>query len=277
MTVQAFLHRHVLHSNFDSGWIYIDEASLLGVSLLSYLAILTQRPNIRFLVSGDFDQLGPPADVWCETLIEKNNFVHSRLLHTMCGGNHIKLTQSRRSDGALFHFYNSLMSGPMLQLPLADCIHLARAAFPVRSRFSRWNACLSHVRRRSTNEQCYHHYAKGERLQATLCEENVNEIYIGCPLYATNSRKLSNGSFLEVVSWADSVVVRDLETQNETSIPYSDLRFCRLGFACTYQAFQGRTLKESVRLHCLSHPRFTRKHLYVGLSRAVSGDLLSIA
>ena len=72
------------------------------------------------------------------------------------------------------------------------------------------------------------------------------------------------------------VVVRDLETHKETSIPHSDLRFCRLGFACTYQALQGRTVRESIRLHCWSHPRFTRKHLYVGLSRAISGDLISI-
>ena len=144
-------------------------------------------------------------------------------------------------------------------------------------RNSRWNACLSHVRRRSTNEQCYHQYAKGERLQALLCEENVSEVYIGSPLFATTSKKLSNGSFLEVVSWTDTtVLVRDLETDKETSILHNDLRFCRLGFACTYQALQGRTLRQSIQLHCLSHPRFTRKHLYVGLSRAVSGDLISI-
>ena len=121
VTVQAFLHRHVLHSNLEECWVYIDECSLLGTSLLSYLAILTQHPGIQFLISGDFNQLGAPADCWSGSLIENNNFQYSRLLHTMCGGNCIKLTQSRRSDSALFSFYSSLMNGPLMQAPLSDC------------------------------------------------------------------------------------------------------------------------------------------------------------
>ena len=44
-------------------------------------------------------------------------------------------------------------------------------------------------------------------------------------------------------------------------------QWCRLSYARTYASIQGTEFEESLRLHDTGHPRFTRKHLFVALSR----------
>ena len=50
----------------------------------------------------------------------------------------------------------------------------------------------------------------------------------------------------------------------------------RLGYALTYASCQGLTLPGVVRLDTKSS-HFTLKHLYVGLSRATSADLVEVS
>jgi len=49
----------------------------------------------------------------------------------------------------------------------------------------------------------------------------------------------------------------------------------RLAFALVFASVQGLTLQGHVRLET-SSPMFTLRHLYVGISRATSADLVSI-
>ena len=50
----------------------------------------------------------------------------------------------------------------------------------------------------------------------------------------------------------------------------------RLAYALTYASCQGLTLKGVVRLESTDSVFYTRKHLYVGSSRATSFDLLEV-
>ncbi len=50
----------------------------------------------------------------------------------------------------------------------------------------------------------------------------------------------------------------------------------RLSFAQTYASVQGTEYSEPLRLHDCGHKFFTRKHLFVGLSRSRSGALVSL-
>jgi hypothetical protein len=53
------------------------------------------------------------------------------------------------------------------------------------------------------------------------------------------------------------------------------VQYTRLAFALVFASVQGLTLQGHVRLETNS-PMFTLRHLYVGISRATSGDLVSI-
>ena len=50
----------------------------------------------------------------------------------------------------------------------------------------------------------------------------------------------------------------------------------RLSYAQTYASCQGSEFEGSLRLHDTTHPRFTRLHLFVGLSRARSAAQVSV-
>ena len=50
----------------------------------------------------------------------------------------------------------------------------------------------------------------------------------------------------------------------------------RLSYAQTYASCQGTEFKDSLRLWDVSSERFTRRHLYVGLSRALGGSSLDL-
>ena len=50
----------------------------------------------------------------------------------------------------------------------------------------------------------------------------------------------------------------------------------RLSHAMTYHASQGSTLEGRMRLFDVDHPRYTLRHLYVGLSRSTSAALVDV-
>ena len=50
----------------------------------------------------------------------------------------------------------------------------------------------------------------------------------------------------------------------------------RLGFAQTYASVQGTEFEGELRLHDTKHQHFTRRHLFVGLSRAKEASKVSV-
>ena len=70
---------------------------------------------------------------------------------------------------------------------------------------------------------------------------------------------------------------------NETHVAFDGLtltredtvQWTRLAFALVFASVQGLTLQGHVRLETNS-PNFTLRHLYVGISRATSADLVSV-
>ena len=55
------------------------------------------------------------------------------------------------------------------------------------------------------------------------------------------------------------------------------VRALRLSTALTYASVQGLTLPGIVRLDCTGPQYFSRKHIYVGSSRATAHELLEVA
>ena len=84
-------------------------------------------------------------------------------------------------------------------------------------------------------------------------EEICDELWVGAPLIGhTTDRKITNGVFYECRGWTDKTIkILDTEAQSEFEIPREATKHLRVGYAITYAAVQGRTLRESVRFtHC---------------------------
>ena len=60
-------------------------------------------------------------------------------------------------------------------------------------------------------------------------------------------------------------------------LSFAQVKSClRLSFSQTYASVQGTEYSEALRLHDCGHRMFTRKHLFVGLSRSRSSALVSL-
>ena len=68
-----------------------------------------------------------------------------------------------------------------------------------------------------------------------------------------------------------------MHLEEGTALTYEQAKaWLRLSFAQTYASCQGSEFGGSLRLHDTAHPHFTRRHLFVGLSRARAADLVSV-
>ena len=60
-------------------------------------------------------------------------------------------------------------------------------------------------------------------------------------------------------------------------LSFDQVKSClRLSFAQTYASIQGNEYDEPLRLHDCAHRFFSRKHLFVGLSRSKQGAFVSL-
>ena len=83
----------------DIQYIFIDEVSMMPEMFYKFFIVLGRmRPDIKFIIAGDFAQLLPVKD-----RIEDCNYKDSQALHELCDGNRIQLTKCRRSDATLFN------------------------------------------------------------------------------------------------------------------------------------------------------------------------------
>jgi hypothetical protein len=78
-------------------YIFIDEVSMMSEMFYKFLIVLKRmRPDIRFIIAGDFAQLLPVKD-----RIEDCNYKNSLALHELCDGNRIQVSKCRRVDNKM--------------------------------------------------------------------------------------------------------------------------------------------------------------------------------
>jgi len=84
-------------------YIIIDEISMMSEIFYKYLITLSNaKPNIKFIISGDFKQLEPVNDrVIC-------NYKESRALFELCSGFRVELMQCRRADDKLYNLLKNV-------------------------------------------------------------------------------------------------------------------------------------------------------------------------
>jgi hypothetical protein len=283
-TLDHWVNRHVLNGNPSCAVLYLDEISQIDVSLLALLARLTYT-DLRFIVAGDFSQYAPIGNCWRGTPIEEDAFERSALLHRLCGGQHVNLTECRRSDGVLFDFYSSLIAGgSRFELPLAQALSQARALFNYEG-VARWNLVISHAKRVRLNRTLNLHFSQGHvvtrlRVAGAALRGNAQQslllLWPGLQLLGCGGSVRNQVSYtIERIDeegqqlWLEGLTKPLSFAQVKTSL--------RLSFAQTFASVQGTEYDEPLRLHDCAHPMFTRKCLFVGLSRSKSGALISLA
>ena len=109
-TADPWVRKHIINGICSANVVWIDEMSQLDCELIAAINRLTYT-NVRFLLSGDFNQFAPIGNSFRGSAVEDDAFERSNLLHRMADGNRLTLTECKRSDSQLFNFYTRLIPG----------------------------------------------------------------------------------------------------------------------------------------------------------------------
>ena len=286
-TAHSFVFRNVLNGSFK-GWLLIDEVGMLPASILTVLENLATL-DVKFVMFGDWHQLGPPLDHWRAARIAPGTFQHSRLLHLWAGGTEFRLTRCRRSNRTHFNFCLEL-----LPMPLADGIAACRAAFPPGPgplhRQADLHLVLSHWRRTELNKLCQQEAVERYRREhpdgvvvaigAPEDERGLNlqqdfELCAGTKLIGANNdtRGVVNGGFMTVTEVReDECDVVDEFGEGFTLTHKQVARSTRLAWAITVLASQSREFACRVCVWDVESRHFSRQSLYVAVTRVKIGE-----
>jgi ATP-dependent exoDNAse (exonuclease V) alpha subunit len=296
-TVHSFIHHFVLNGSF-SGWLLIDECSMLSALLVTLLENLASVPGVKIVLFGDFNQLLPPMNRWRMHSVAADAFQHSRLLHLWADGAEFRLTRCwRTSQVEFFDFCQSLLT-----MPLDEAVQLCRSRFPpTRGRAhhlqGEMHLVLSHRRRVKINKLCQEAAVKKYRaenpegrvalVEPAAQEEGQSstkvaqtfELFAGTRLVGANNETacILNGVFMTVgaVREDDCDVVD--EFGNSSTLTFAAIaRSTRLAWAITIDSSQSREFECPVVLWDLGSRFYTLRRLYVAITRVKRPDRLVV-
>jgi hypothetical protein len=248
--------------------------------------------GIQWLLSGDFNQFAPVFDSFHGSPVHEDAFRDSSFFHYLAGGNRLTLTQGFRSDQNLFNFYSSLIAGGQrFAQPLAEVLQAARALTGFEGP-AKHNLVISHRRRIILNRQLNKaflpegvtpRFIRASPKKGQMCAAQSMFLWPGIELlgcvHASRKGVRNNVLYRVTALGEDTVTLVLAEGEGdpfELTLPQvSD--WMRLSFAQTYASVQGTEFSDTLRLHDVTTPHFSMKHLFVAMSRATKCSKLAIS
>ena len=152
---------------------------------------------------------------------------------------------------------------------------------------ARHNLCISHKKRIQINKQlnALHKpeisiFIRAKAQVGQLCAAQSMWVWPGLSLLGCSqaSKKVKNNCLYTVAAIGNEHI-EITSGEGRISLSHEQVaNLTRLSYARTYAAIQGTEFQdESLRLWDTSHPRFTRRHLFVAISRARRAELVDVS
>jgi len=158
-------------------YIIVDEISMVSEIFYKYFTIIKKfRPDIKFIIAGDYAQLGPVKD-----RIGEFNYKDSWCLNELVDGNRLQLTKCRRSDDTLF---NMLLPENIDKIQPSD----------FKNKFTERHITFTNKRRRHINKIMMRQKAKTNKylqLDKLVYDDNSQDVKLinNTPIIARNNAK----------------------------------------------------------------------------------------
>jgi ATP-dependent exoDNAse (exonuclease V) alpha subunit len=272
-TIHKFIKSHSKKgiSEMATRYIFIDEISMVPELFYKYFIVLHRlRPDIKFIIAGDFLQLEPVNDrVSCD-------YKNSPALFELCDGNRLQLSTCRRSDTKLFNLYhpdnvcNTQKTDFKTKTDSDIKLHLS---FTNRKRISVNSICMTEYKNARSNK------AKKLYIKKLSYDENSQDMILmeGMPLIARKGNdKLNicnNETFTIKTIDDETITIKDRDRNIDIDIDQISSLFY-IAFCITVHKAQGQTYNEPYMLH--EWDKFTDRMKYVALSRATNIDHIYI-
>lgn len=237
-----------LASSIDA--IIIDEISMMHEQKYKVLLALKKlKPELRFILVGDFKQLLPVKD---RAVFDYEN---SQALFDLCAGNRVELTHCRRSNKELFELYMNVQN--------VDKDEFGK-------KITMRNICFTNECRKKINEYWMNKSVKG-RYYVDVAKYELDpesqdmKLTIGTPVIARrNCREMDicNNDTYKIAQVSNKQIELDNGLVIDTNI-FS--KYFRVAYCVTTHSSQGETIKEEYTIW--EWDRMDERLRYVALSR----------
>jgi ATP-dependent exoDNAse (exonuclease V) alpha subunit len=272
-TVHKFASSHSGKAirDLNCKYIIIDEVSMMSEHFYKYFIVVKRmRPDIKFILSGDFNQLLPVKE-----RIENPDYKNSLALYELCDGQRLQLTKCRRSDRILFDLVQP-----------ENIMSLTKAHFG--KKMTNVHLSFTNKKRIAINEEMMLKAVKANnsrkqilKLEKLSYDDNSQDVKLlsGMPIIARKNSKASeianNETFTikEIQHKKQIIVIED--DQRKIKIPFKDFQYMfYVAYCITCHKAQGETYNQPYTIHEFN--RFDERLRYVSLSRATDISLINI-
>lgn len=265
------IHKFVLNytktglTHLKANYIFIDEVSMISENFYKFFCALKRlRPDIKYIIAGDFAQLPPVCDR------REYDYINSYALWELCDGRRVQLSNCRRSNKKYFNMIHP------------QNIHkLTKKMFG--NKFTNRHLSYTNAKRKEINKIMMDKLTKHKqflRLKANENDEKTQDLKLiaGMPVLAKkNNNKLdvvNNESFTIETITRDKIVVNDdfdktVEMTHDEFVKNFIVAFC-----ITVHCSQGSTFDYGYTIH--EWEKFDNRLKYVALSRSTHENNVNI-
>ena len=265
-------------------YVFVDEVSMVPEMFSKFFCTWKRlRPDIKFIVAGDFRQYLPVND-----RVEGCDYANSSALMELCNNNMLQLTKCRRSDAKLFNMCQEENIGKLKATDFGN-------------KSTKRHICYTNKKRKQLNEDMMAKEAKVKitKFKAAVVEfepldydDNSQKVkvYAGLPVIARVNHKtlgICNNDTMTVkaVRKKSSTIEIEMDVEDqdgvagkkEFKIEFDDFqRLFYPAYAITSHKSQGSTYDHAYTVWEWDHPRFDERAKYVVLSRAKKYEYVNV-
>ena len=247
-------------------YIFVDEISMVKECFYKFLLTIKRiKPNIHFIVSGDFNQFSPINDR------ADFDYKNSIALKELTDYNSLILTTCRRSDDKLFNLCT-----------FENVMNIKKTDF--NNKMAKTNICYTNKKRIEINELCMFRYRPENHI--TIPKNKINPqsqymyIYNDLPVICkiTDEKQTLNNNEQFIITKYDNDFISVKSTIDERILDIETSKFNKIflpAYAITIYSSQGCTINKPYTIH--EFERLNKRARYVSLSRSSKIEYINIA
>ena len=281
-TIHRFIKRNSKKTLKDKNYeyIFIDEISMVSEIFYKYFIVLKRALSVKFIISGDFEQLLPVKD-----RVGVCDYKNSMAIGELSDFNRLQLSHCRRADDELFNMLNPV-----------NIDQLKKSDF--KNNFEKRHICFTNDKRKKINDammdlhinETKKIYAQKKRKFPDIAElkrvpalENTQNVKLceNMPIIARKNIKeldiANNEQFIIKKVYCDDeiIIIVDEVSNEEHEIKFKDFQYWfNIGFCITTHKSQGQSYDFPYTIH--EFERFDSRMRYVSLSRATKKEFINI-
>jgi energy-coupling factor transporter ATP-binding protein EcfA2 len=276
MTIHKFaakLKKQACIKSLDLDYIFIDEVSMLAEIFYKFLMMIKKiKSNIKFIISGDYNQLKAIND----RISHRTDYSNAPCLFELADYNKIQLTKCRRADDTL---YNLVKFDNVPTLKPSD--------FTVTNEYTNnINLCFTNEKRKEINhikmKELYNKRKSrtGLKLAALPYDERSQAVILnkGVPIICkVNNEEMGfiNNQRFKIKKLGVFTITIEDDKGNKKEINHNDFqKYFLVAYGCTVHSAQGMSIDEPYTI--FQWDRMDQRLKYVALSRSRSLEYIHI-